>query len=68
MFDPSIAKPEGAENSYMLASIIGKRAVQLTKGSNQLTDCDSDNTVSIAISEYKQDKITYTSSEKIAKI
>ena len=68
MFDPSISKPEGAENNYMLASIIGKRAVQITKGSDQLTDCDSENTVSIAISEYKQDKITYISNEKIAKI
>ena len=64
MFDPSIPTPEGSENGYMLATIIGKRAVQLMKGSNRLTDCESDNTVTVAISEYKQDKLTYTSNEK----
>lgn len=64
MFDPSIPTPEGSENSYMLSTIIGKRAVQLMKGSNKLTDCDSEKAVTIAISEYKQDKLTYTRSER----
>lgn len=64
MFDPSIPATDGAENSYMLATIIGKRAVQLMKGSTKLTECDSANTVTVAIDEYKQDKLTYTSSEK----
>lgn len=62
MFDPSMSKK--IENSYMLATIVGKRAVQLMKGSNMLADCDSSNKVSIAICEYKENKITYTSSEK----
>jgi DNA-directed RNA polymerase subunit K/omega len=64
MFDPSIPASGKSENRYMIASIIGKRAVQLAKGSNKLTDCESDNNVTIAISEYKQDKLTYTSSER----
>jgi DNA-directed RNA polymerase subunit K/omega len=66
MFDPSIPTPEGSENNYMLATIIGKRAVQLMKGSQQMADCESDNTVTIAIAEYKKDKLTYTSQERIA--
>ena len=66
MFDPSIPTPEGSENSYMLASIIGKRAVQLMKGSDHLAECESENTVTIAITEYKKDKLTYTSHERIA--
>jgi DNA-directed RNA polymerase subunit K/omega len=64
MFDPSIPTPEGSENSYMLASIIGKRAVQLMKGSDKLAECDSENTVTIAIAEYKKDKLTYTCNER----
>ena len=62
MFNPAMSKEN--ENSYMLATIVGKRAVQLMKGSNTLSDCDSTNKVSIAICEYKENKITYTSSEK----
>jgi DNA-directed RNA polymerase subunit K/omega len=62
MFDPSIPKSSETENRYMLASIIGKRAVQLEKGSERMTVCDSDNNVTAAISEYKQDKLTYTNS------
>ena len=61
MFDPAMSKEH--ENSYMLATIIGKRAVQLMKGSHMLTPCDSTSKVSIAICEYKEDKLTYTSNE-----
>jgi DNA-directed RNA polymerase subunit K/omega len=43
----------------MLASIIGKRAVQIMKGSAMLTDCHAENTVTIAIDEYKHDKLAY---------
>lgn len=55
MFDPSI---EERENRYMLASIIGKRAVQLYKGSKPLIDCESKNNVTIAICEYRANKLT----------
>ncbi len=58
MFDPSMPIEE-KENRYMLASIIGKRAVQLNKGSEALTDSESNSNVTIAISEYKANRITY---------
>lgn len=58
MFDPSMPIDE-QENRYMLACIIGKRAVQLNKGSEMLIDCESNNNVTIAINEYKANKLTY---------
>lgn len=58
MFDLSIPIEEHG-NRYMLASIIGKRAVQLNKGSKTLIDCESENNVTIAICEYKANKLTY---------
>ena len=61
MFNPSIQTDK--ENNYMLASIIGKRAVQLAKGGEMFTECDSNNGVTIAICEYKANKLTYTSNE-----
>ena len=61
MFDPSMPLDE-RENSYMLASIIGKRAIQLNKGSQKLVECESNNNVTIAINEYKLKKLTYTNS------
>lgn len=63
MFDPSMPVEE-RENRYMLASIIGKRAVQLNKGSEMLIDCESENNVTIAICEYKANKLTYTNGKK----
>jgi DNA-directed RNA polymerase subunit K/omega len=67
MFDPSIPIEERHENSYMLASIIGKRAVQLNKGSQMLIDCESSNNVTIAICEYKANKLIYTNNNSIEK-
>ena len=61
MFDPSMPIDE-RENRYMLACIIGKRAVQLNKGSETLTDCESSNNVTVAINEYKANRLTYTNS------
>jgi DNA-directed RNA polymerase subunit K/omega len=61
MFNPSLPIEE-RENRYMLASIIGKRAVQLNKGSEMLVECESNNNVTIAIDEYKANKLTYTNS------
>lgn len=58
MFDPSMPLEEN-ENRYMLASIIGKRAVQLNKGSEMLIDSESSSNVTIAICEYKANKLTY---------
>ena len=63
MFNPSIHADK--ENNYMLASIIGKRTVQLAKGSEILTDCDSSNKVTIAICENKANKLTYTSKKSV---
>lgn len=67
MFDPSIPREEGQENRYMLASIIGKRAVQLNKGSEMLIDCESSNNVTVAICEYKANKLTYTNGRIVEK-
>lgn len=64
MFDPSMPIEEH-ENRYMLASIIGKRAVQLNKGSEILTDCESSNNVTVAICEYKANKLTYLNSKDV---
>jgi DNA-directed RNA polymerase subunit K/omega len=61
MFDPSMPIDE-RENRYMLATIIGKRAVQLNKGSEILVECESSNNVTVAINEYKASRLTYTNS------
>jgi DNA-directed RNA polymerase subunit K/omega len=62
MFDPSMPINEH-KNRYMLAAIIGKRAVQLNKGSKMFIDCESSSNVTIAIYEYKADKLTYINSK-----
>lgn len=64
MFDPSMPIEEH-ENRYMLASIIGKRAVQLNKGSDTLIACESENNVTIAICEYKANKLTYVNNKNV---
>ena len=64
MLDPFLSTDK--ENNYMLATIIGKRAVQLTKGSEMLTKCNASNRVTIAICEYKENKLAYTSNESPA--
>ena len=56
-FDPEIPASNGPENNYMLALIIGKRARQIVEGSERLTECKSNNPVTIAICEYKENKI-----------
>lgn len=58
MFDPSMPMSEKSENNYMISSIVGKRAVQIMKGSPTLTDCKSNNAVTIAICEYKKKRLT----------
>jgi DNA-directed RNA polymerase subunit K/omega len=64
MFNPAIPVTNESENSYMLASIIGKRAIQIIGGSNVMTECKSKNAITIAISEYKEKKISYTKDSK----
>jgi len=59
MIDPAINTSIDVENRYMLASIIGKRAIQLAKGSEMLIDSSSINNVTIAIGEYKADKLRF---------
>ncbi len=67
MFDPSMPIGE-CENRYMLAAIIGKRAVQLNKGSEMFIDCNSNSNVTIAICEYKADKLSYINSKGSDKV
>lgn len=64
MFDPSIKISRETENSYMLSSIIGKRAIQLIGGSEQLTECSSNNAISIAICEFKNKKLAYINDKR----
>lgn len=61
MFDPSIPASEGSANNYLLASIIGKRAKQIQRGSKKLTDCNTENAITISICEYKENKLEYKS-------
>ena len=62
MLDQSIGEHE---NRYMLATVIGKRAVQLYKGSETLIDCESKNNVTIAICEYRANKLRYVVNKNV---
>ncbi|MHB1314287.1 MAG: DNA-directed RNA polymerase subunit omega [Christensenellales bacterium] len=57
MINPLIPQTEEM-NNYMLALVIGKRAKQIIDGAPKLTTCASVNAITVAISEYKQKKIT----------
>jgi len=59
MFDPCIKISGETENSYMLSSIIGKRAIQIIGGSEKLTETSSKNAITIAINEFKDNKLAY---------
>jgi DNA-directed RNA polymerase subunit K/omega len=64
MFNPAIPVTKDSENSYMLASIIGKRAIQIIGGSKVMTECKSGNAITVAISEYKENKLSYAKDRK----
>jgi DNA-directed RNA polymerase subunit omega len=61
MIDPSIGDLlKKVDNSrYTLVVATAKRARQITEGSHKLTKCNSDKTVTIAINEINENKITY---------
>lgn len=47
------------DSRYTLVVAAAKRARQLTDGSHKLTKCLSEKTVTVAINEISEDKITY---------
>ena len=48
-----------ADCKYTLVIIAAKRARQLTDGAKKLTETSSSNSVTVAIKEIDEDKITY---------
>ena len=60
MTDPSInTLLEKVNNRFTLCIIAGKRARQLVDGAHKLTKCKSENSVTIAVNEINENKITY---------
>lgn len=60
MIEPPIgALMEKVDSRYTLVVASAKRARQLTDGAHKLTKCNSDKTVTVAISEINEGKITY---------
>lgn len=60
MIDPSINDlMKKVDSRYTLVVATSKRARQLTDGAHKLTKCNSEKTVTIAINEINEDKITY---------
>lgn len=60
MIEPPIGSlMEKVDSRYTLVVASAKRARQLTEGAHKLTKCASDKTVTVAISEISEGKITY---------
>lgn len=60
MIDPSINElMKKVDSRYTLVVATSKRARQLTDGAHKLTKCSSEKTVTIAINEINENKITY---------
>ncbi len=60
MIEPSInSLLSKVDSRYTLVCAASKRARQLTDGMNKLTKCTSEKSVTIAINEINEDKITY---------
>lgn len=60
MIEPPIGSlMEKVDSRYTLVVASAKRARQLTDGAHKLTKCNSDKTVTVAISEINEGKITY---------
>ncbi|MBP1763626.1 MAG: hypothetical protein H6Q65_684 [Firmicutes bacterium] len=47
------------DNRYTLVTLVGKRAREISAGSEVLVDCESSKPVTIAMEEIVQGKITY---------
>lgn len=60
MIEPGInSLLDKVDSRYTLVVVAAKRARQLTEGANKLTECDSEKSVTIAINEIDEQKITY---------
>lgn len=60
MIEPGInSLLDKVDSRYTLVVAAAKRARQLTEGANKLTECDSEKSVTIAINEIDEQKITY---------
>lgn len=60
MTDPSInLLLKKVDDRFSLCIIAGKRARQIINGAHKLTDCSSENSVTIAVNEINENKITY---------
>jgi DNA-directed RNA polymerase subunit omega len=60
MIEPGISSLlTKVDSRYTLVVAAAKRARQLCEGANPLTDVQSDKTVTVAIHEIDEDKITY---------
>jgi len=60
MIEPSIDNLlKKVDTRYTLVVVAAKRARQLTDGANKLTNFDSEKSVTLAINEINEDKITY---------
>lgn len=60
MIEPGISVLlKKVDSRYTLVVAAAKRARQLCDGANPLTNCKSDKTVTVAIHEIYDDKITY---------
>lgn len=60
MIEPAIGKLlTKVDSRYTLVVAAAKRARQITDGASKLTRCTSDKSVTIAINEINEDKISY---------
>lgn len=50
---------EKVDNRFTLCIVTGKRARQLIDGSHKLTNCTSDNAITVAVNEINENMITY---------
>ncbi|MDQ2084995.1 DNA-directed RNA polymerase subunit omega [Herbivorax sp. ANBcel31] len=60
MIEPAIGSLlEKVDSRYTLVVATAKRARQLTEGAHKLTECQSEKSVTIAVNEIDEKKITY---------
>lgn len=60
MIEPAIGNlMDKVDSRFTLAIVVAKRARQLNDGMNKLTNVRSDKSVTIAVNEINEDKITY---------
>lgn len=60
MVEPPIGSLlEKADNRFTLCILTGKRARQLINGAHKLTNCTSNNAITLAVNEINENMITY---------